>query len=183
MIRLLLAVLLFGSLAHADVLIPTPPAGRFHVAALAGLESLGGDPGSLGGSNGLGLGGEVGVGLDERWTATARFVGASTSGVNHNDISLGGEYALGDSLAFHVLASLDFLHNEFKSYAVSGSAVGISVGWSYDFVLSPEWLLGVEARYTKAFTSTGLVGGNNVHIVDDSFSGLVRVTYLFSLGD
>ena len=168
-------VFLFSLSAHAL------EKGTIRAAGLLGQVGLFGDPGTNG-ANGLGLAGEVGFQLNEPLSLDIRYLGSSHTDINHRDLSVGAEYAFGDfeNGYPHAALGMSFIHNDFKGAAISGDAAGIYVGGGLDFELTKSLQIGPDVRFVKAFTSHGLVKGVDQTTVGDSYSVMIRVSYLFS---
>lgn len=158
--------------------------GRFKLGALGGQVGLMGDPGSNG-ANALGFGVLGGFQLDESLALNIQYTTSSHSRVDHHDISVGGDYYLGDyTNAYpHLTAGMSFITNKFKDGDVSGNAAAIYVGGGLDFELRRDLTLGPQLRYQKAFEASGKLNNQDVKTVQDSYTLMIRLIYLMGTDD
>jgi hypothetical protein len=158
--------------------------GTLRVAALAGQVGLFGDPGANG-SNALGLAGSVGFQISDMLALELRYLASNHSEVNHRDLSVGAEYAIGDFETGypHLSAGMSFLSNEFPNASISASAAGIYVGGGLDFELARHLQIGPDVRYVKSFESHGRVSGIDRMTIGDDYSVMIRLSYLIGLND
>ncbi|MCM2280437.1 MAG: porin family protein [Bdellovibrionaceae bacterium] len=154
--------------------------GAFRLGLLAGQVALLGDVGNAD-SNGVGLGATGGVYVSPTLALEASYLSSSHTDVDHNELSFGANYDLGDYTTGYpnLVGGVTFISNKLKPANVTGDGFGLYAGGGWDFELSPQITAGLQARYNLAFEGKTRVNGVDVTTVDDSVSVLLRFLYYF----
>lgn len=175
--------ILLGSLLIASTLSPSigfaaSEPGHFRIGALLGQVGLFGDPGS-GGANAIGVGAVAGYRLDESLALDLSYLQSSHDRVDHQDISVGADYYVGDyETAYpHLSAGMSFITNKFKDAAATGTAAAVYIGGGLELEIQRGLTIGPELRFQKSFEASGKVGNTDVKTVQDSYTLLIRLLY------
>ena len=151
------------------------------VVALAGQVGLLSDPGAKG-ANSVGVALGAGYMLEDNFELEMQYLASNHPEVEHRDLSVGGNYYLGDyeNAYPHISFGMSFLTNRFTAAGSVGDAVAIYLGGGLNFELSRNLSLGPEVRYQKAFEAKGEVAGRDIVRVGDSYMILMKLSYALS---
>ncbi len=154
--------------------------GTFRLGLLAGQVSLLGDVADAD-ANSVGMGVTGGLYTAENLALEAAYLASSHTDVNHNEVSVGANYYLGDYRAAYpnLSAGVAFISNKIKAAGITGDGFGLYAGGGWDFELTAKLTVGLQARYNLAFEGKTRVNGVDVTTVDDSVTVLLRLLYAF----
>lgn len=154
--------------------------GDWRLGVQAGQVGLQGDVGNDD-ENSVGFGITGGTYLREDLVFEADFLSSSHTGVDHHQLSFGGNWYFGDYVAAYpnIAAGVSFVSNKIKSIDQTGEGFGVYLGGGFDFEITPRITTGIHLRYLKAFEGKTVIAGQEYTTVDDVAMVLLKIVYYF----